>query len=935
MKKLTIVILLISLVFAGTEFTLLPRETRYTKPFFNKYPDHNGEGVIIFVMDTGVEVSLPGLNKNPAGSIKVVDVYDASRSGDVKYVKAETQEVNGTQNLTDGEEVFLSDYQEFNLQDKDVYIGALKEEDYLNGQAGDINGNDQKDDTWGFIAFKDDNNEWTVVIDTDRNGSLQEEEPIHKYSKNHKYIMLPRKNPLFQHQWMALSVNFYPEREVVNFHFDDGAHGTHVAGIAAGYHINGDPDVNGLAPAAKVVSVKIGNGAAPGSATVTGAKKRGLEFIENYMAKHKGHGIINLSYGIAASNEGYSETDKMFNDFARNNPNVTVCTSAGNEGPAISTIGTPAAGQFLISSGAVMDHETGRDKYGWDLESPKILHFSSRGAETAKPDIISPGAMLSTVPQWAGGDFFWGTSMASPYTAGQIACVLSGLQQETEKTVSSALIQAGLRETSEKLDGYTLLDQGAGMINMLELYEWLQAEIDKPTPLNYNIATETFVPTLPKRKSNSIFWRIYDIDDIKDECEVEVKPVFADDIYQTELDEAFVKYHVDSDSRWADPAQRNISLLRNNSETLKIELNPGGIDENSYKTARITLTPDNLYQEIAQEFWVTVVNPLHFTKNNDYSYEVEDENVSPGHARRYFLAVPHGASSLSIKINTDEDEYSKIRPYLFDEDGLPAGRLHALSSDNEIFTTEKRFTDLKPGVMELVVYGDLSGERESEFDLEVSFCGIQFGADEIKYLTFEGGNGPSFSGKVMPVLDTYKHVSLQGSIKGYLREHTLNFGEKDTLSIPFKKNKDDKTVQFKLHMPLIYHSNFTDLVILAENPEGKFVKTSILSAKGNTFTLPENLSPGTYTLKIMVAYADYVEKEKFELPLEEIHLFAKEYSGHHSFEEGSIYQGLEYPYTIDVTSAPPIIPSSTFYYGELNIMKRGESIATKELRFEE
>ncbi len=55
-----------------------------------------------------------------------------------------------------------------------------------------------------------------------------------------------------------MGLNVLPEEKIVSFHFDDGSHGTHVAGIAGGYQIGGI-DFNGIAPGANMMSMKLGN----------------------------------------------------------------------------------------------------------------------------------------------------------------------------------------------------------------------------------------------------------------------------------------------------------------------------------------------------------------------------------------------------------------------------------------------------------------------------------------------------------------------------------------------------------------------------------------------------------------------------------------------------------------------------------------------------
>lgn len=936
MRKFLLVLLSLSIfLIADNDFTLLPRLTDQTKPFVQKYPKYNGKNITIFVMDTGVEISLPGLDKNPDGSTKVVDVYDPSGCGDIDWIKAEYREIDGINFLTDNDEIFLKDHEELNLDDKDVYIGIIKEKIFQNNVAKDMNGNGKENDVWGFITFQETEDNWAVVMDTDMDGSLKDEKIIHNYNMKHEYIMLPRKNPLFNHQWMALAVKIYPCKKMTNFHFEDGAHGTHVAGIAAGYQLNGDEDVNGLAPGANVVSIKIGDGKLHGTATVTGSKKKGLEYISKYMKKHGGYGVINISFGIESSNEGFSEIDNIFNDFAINNPNVIVCTSGGNEGPGLSSIGTPSSAQHIISSGATMHHTTGRDKYGWTLPSTKVLQFSSRGGESTKPDVVSPGAEISTVPRWENNDFYWGTSMASPYTAGEIAAVLSGLQEELPNAnLSSALVQNGLRLTSTKLDGYTYLDQGNGMINMLALFEWLKSEAKKDAPLHYNITTETFTPSLPQKKSNSVYWRISDINDVPEDIEIDIKPVFNDLILQKDKDGFFAKYKVKSDANWVKPLNKNFSLLREIGETIKIQMNTKDFTENEYRVAKLSLIPDGKYQNIGQEIFVTAINPIHFTEKNDYSFKTKNQKVAPGIQNRYFLAIPYGSSSVKIKVKTDENRYSLLRLYILDNHGLPAGRISSISSIKEKYSSEVNITNLEHGVYEMVVLGDLGGKKETTYDVEVKFSGVKFCDKTKTKLNFGDGSDPSFSGKIYPILDTYKNTIVKGTISGFAKKEILTFGETDTITHHFKKSSNDKAVTFKINMPLKYHTNFTDIMITAEDENGKQIRMSGIGVKDNTFNLSSSIPAGNYTLKILPAFADYVHREKFDLDMEEIHYFSKDYTGKDTFESNTIFQGEEYSFRIKLDDVPPMIPDGYYYYGKIKVDKNGKALAEKYIRAE-
>lgn len=913
------------------DFTLLPRETDYTKPFFDKYPEYDGRGVTIFIMDTGIEPTLAGLDKNPDGSTKVVDVYDASQTGDHPVSKAFTTEVDNELYLTDMDEIYLKDFSQYSLNPDDFYIGIFKESDFKNSSPKDINDNGSTDDEWGFVIFMDDTGEWSFVMDMDRDQSLRNEDILKDYHINYDLITFKRSHPVFSHDWFSMAINIYPERKIVSFNYEDGGHGTHVAGIAAGYQINGDPDANGLAPGANLVSIKIGAGSMPGSATTTGAKKRGLKFIENYMRRHPGHAVINMSFGIESANEGFSEVEKQANTFCINNPKVMFCTSAGNNGPGISTIGTPAGAQFVIASGALMDPDTGRDKYGYLSNQPRLIHFSSRGGDTAKPDVVSPGAMFSSVTDWDQGNFKWGTSMSSPYTAGVLAAVISGIQLEyPDNDISSALMSTGLMKTSSQLAGYSKIEQGAGVIDMLELFRWLKKNIKEPSLPMYQIATETFNPVNPSVKSNSVYWRISDVEAIPQKNEITLIPKFPNSTPKFLIDDFFLKYKVKSDANWVVPAQKNITVHRDNSTNLTVRVDPTKIPANSMRTATISLEPNGPYQKIEQIVYVSAINPLKFNKNNNHSYKQENIAIKPGEANHNYISIPYGTTGMHVEISSVENTYAFVRTYLFNENGIENRRFANINSVNGINKVETTITrGLEAGVWELVTYGDLGGEMESFYNLEISFYGVGYDDDD-KKLSISKDSKPKISGTIFPILDSYQNVEIRGSIDGYGKEHILEMGKSDTVSISFYKARQDRSVKFNFYIPAENYSFFTDLATMIQDDSGKSIKSTGMGYSKDQIILPESAPEGHYELMLIYAYTDQDNTTQFEIPVEEIHFFMSDISTIHQVPTTTLYEGIPYDYKMVYNKLPMVIPSDYIYSGELKVIQSGNRIISNK-----
>ena len=89
------------------------------------------------------------------------------------------------------------------------------------------------------------------MIDLSESGDLENALVIREYSKHHEVKNID--------EFLSITVNVHDQGNVLEIVGMCSSHGTHVASIACGYHPE-DAELNGIAPAAKVVSLTIGDG---------------------------------------------------------------------------------------------------------------------------------------------------------------------------------------------------------------------------------------------------------------------------------------------------------------------------------------------------------------------------------------------------------------------------------------------------------------------------------------------------------------------------------------------------------------------------------------------------------------------------------------------------------------------------------------------------
>lgn len=164
--------------------------------------------------------------------------------------------------------------------------------------------------------------------------------------------------------------------------YDDNAHGTHVAGIAAGNGYLSKGKYAGIAPECNIASIKILDDMGKGNSSDVLA---GIQWIISNKEKYNIR-VANLSIGTLDSGSD-DPLVKAVNAAWDNG--IVVIVAAGNNGPQLSTVTSPGISKKVITVGASDDQKL------TTVWGDSLVNFSGRGPTSEciiKPDIVAPGA---------------------------------------------------------------------------------------------------------------------------------------------------------------------------------------------------------------------------------------------------------------------------------------------------------------------------------------------------------------------------------------------------------------------------------------------------------------------------------------------------------------------------------------------------------------
>ncbi len=834
--------------------TFLSLKNTGVEEFRKAYPKYDGRGTIVIVLDTGVDMGVPGLQKTTTGEVKVIDVQDFTGEGDIKLYEADTDEEDDTL-------YFVNEDMNYKVKgagkmplkpiDDNYLIGRVTEKLWQNSSAGttDVNGNGTTDDVFYVVVYKsriDSSDCWVAFFDTDADGDLSDEKPLRDYKINYDTFQIPNENGLPN---FTFAVNIFPKEKRLSLFFDDGAHGTHCAGIAAGNKIGGN-DFYGVAPGAKVIALKLGNNNFSGGATVTESMKKAYLYADKVSREREEPCIINMSFGIGSEIEGRAEMEEFLENLVKDNPYLYISTSNGNEGPGISTTGLPAATDAILSSGAVLAQEVGRDLYGAALDRDIILHFSSRGGEVVKPDVVSPGACVSTVPNWTNADRFWGTSMASPYSAGVMSLLLSAFKAEFPNVkIPSRLLYKALRKSATWQKDYTHLDQGGGLINVMNAYKLMKKWIKEGQIKKFETYTITaFAETMPNFEAPALYIRNGNF-------------ITGDETFSFRISrDNFIGknnfyriYKLKSEADWLQPIQRRTYIRKNQTATINVRFDKSKMQEPGLYNAEIKAYRADKTKFPEFDLMATVVIPYEFTRENNYEAKWEFKDLAPGMHKRLFIDIPAGATSMKIRLHAAENTYALAWYFLHAPDGRQID-INFIKSNKEENFSERYYYNLEPGVYELDVLGYYRAKDKSTFDVKVSFGGVNLLGD--KTITPENNEL-----KLVNRFPGIKVLNLSGKLLGYEQNYTVKLKDTDVYNLPFVFNENEASKSFEISISKEDFNKTTDFAVQIYDSKGKAVAKTGLSYKTETISIGNKSKNDTthYRLELRPAFANAPE----------------------------------------------------------------------------
>uniref|UniRef100_V5IDQ3 Tripeptidyl-peptidase 2 n=2 Tax=Ixodes ricinus TaxID=34613 RepID=V5IDQ3_IXORI len=677
-------------------WALLPKKETCIPAFLGKYPDYDGRGIKIAILDSGVDPGAPGLRVTSDGKPKVIDLMDATGAGDVDtstVVEAQDGEIVG---LT-GRKLKIPDswtnptgkyhvgvkcaYEMYPKSLKERVQKSYKEREWLPphnlalakaarklqqfeaSHAAAPLGQEEKLEkeeletqvellgalekkfedlgpVYDCLVFHD-GNLWRAVVDTSEKGDLESCTLLGTYRETLEFATLSKEDSL------NYAVNIHDDGNLLEIVGNSSTHGTHVASIAAACFPD-QPERNGVAPGAQLVSIGIGDIRLGSMETGTALVRAVVKVLET------GCHVINMSYGEHAHWLGGRLLELLHEVVDKHG--VIMVNSAGNHGPALSTVNAPGTmpSSSIIAVGAYVSPEMMLVEYSLREKMPGLGYtWTSRGPS---PDgglgvsVCAPGGAITSVANWTlrGSQLLNGTSMSSPHVAGAIALLLSGLKAQG-LPYSPYSVRRAMENTALKVASWDPFSMGYGLLQVDKAFEHLLEHGDCPErDVRFRVNCGAH--------RRGIYLREPHVVDKPSMCSVCIEPLLLNE--QLAAAQSKIGYEQNlslvCDASWVSaPALLSLSYV---ARTIWVKVDPTGLPPGAHYAAVQAIDVSSPQKGAVFDIPITVVKPRRLTERDSYELRAKGVTLKPGVMQREFVVVPTGATWASLQVKSADPQ---------------------------------------------------------------------------------------------------------------------------------------------------------------------------------------------------------------------------------------------------------------------------------------
>jgi tripeptidyl-peptidase-2 len=705
------------------------------------------------------------------------------------------------------------------------------------------------------VVFHD-GESWRAVVDTDEDGDLGEEKLLTNFRDERAFGTFDDETLLH------FGVNIHDDGRLLSIVVPSGAHGTHVAGIVSA-HFADHPESNGVAPGAQIVSVKIGD-ARLGSMETGAGLIRGLSAVLRNKCD-----LINMSYGEATSAPNRGRLIRQFSEIVDKH-GVIFVASAGNSGPALSTVGAPGGtSTSVIGVGAYISPAMMAAEYTLRKTLPEMPYtWSSRGPTfdgAMGVDIFAPGGAIAPVPAWTLNRSMQmnGTSMASPNACGAVALLVSGMKA-AEKKFSPYSVRRAIQNTARFVENADAFSQGPGLIQVDKAFAHLVAHADATAEqLRFDVSIAN------RGNARGLYLREAAETQEAVASTVRVRPVFPEGAESRSKADFEMRIALEASQPWIETGGHLV--LTSGGRTFQVHIDCGELEPGVHVGE--VLGFDDAHRERGPLFRVpvTVVRPVEKSETDAgrdvaWSEAIEFES---GDVVRHFIPVPAGATWADLVLKLEGESGARRRFIYHVVQAIPGRSFEASEAKQYVSLDSQhkviRSFSVEPNrMLELCLSQYWSSLGASKVECEVTFHGLSPSQHEITIAPGSNTTRVDVSAslhaeRLAPVaeLKTWRQVLRPtGAVVRSLsqqRDRLPNGRQIYELILTYEfeqKSPGSVTPHFSANDDLLYDSRFgTQLLSIFDEANRRIATDDI-------FPGAKRLGKGKHTIKLQLTHED-------------------------------------------------------------------------------